>query len=59
MSAAARTGELKFVFVELFHHEDSALQGLRDLDPGMVWIPLMVAPTAKLWSMAWWISPGA
>jgi hypothetical protein len=22
------------VFVELFHHEDPALQGLRDLDPG-------------------------
>ena len=22
------------VFVELFHHEDEALQGLRDLDPG-------------------------
>jgi len=34
MSACARSGELKFVFVELFHHEDPALQGLRDLDPG-------------------------
>jgi hypothetical protein len=34
MTAAAKTGALKFVFVELFHHEDPALQGLRDLDPG-------------------------
>ncbi|MFT5413586.1 MAG: hypothetical protein ACI9NC_006341, partial [Verrucomicrobiales bacterium] len=24
----------EYVFVELFHHEDPALQGLRDLDPG-------------------------
>ncbi|MEM0897471.1 MAG: hypothetical protein AAGJ79_11360 [Verrucomicrobiota bacterium] len=34
MSACARTGELEMVFVELFHHEDPALQGLRDLDSG-------------------------
>lgn len=34
MTACARTGALQFVFVELFHHEDPALQGLRDLDPG-------------------------
>jgi hypothetical protein len=34
MTACAKTGDLKFVFVELFHHEDPALQGLRDLDPG-------------------------
>lgn len=34
MTAAAKTGDLRFVFVEIFHHEDPALQGLRDLDPG-------------------------
>jgi len=34
MAAAAKTGELKTVFIELFHHEDPALEGLRDLDPG-------------------------
>ena len=34
MTAAAKTGKLEYVFVELFHHEDPALQGLRDLDPG-------------------------
>lgn len=34
MTAAARTGELKHVFVELFHHEDPALQALRELDAG-------------------------
>lgn len=34
LAAAAKTGELEFVFVEVFHHEDPALQGLRDLDPG-------------------------
>lgn len=32
--AAARTGELKTVFVELFHHEDEALEGLRNLGVG-------------------------
>jgi len=34
MTACAKTGDLEFVFVEIFHHEDPALQGLRDLDPG-------------------------
>ncbi len=34
LAAAAKTGQLEFVFVEIFHHEDPALQGLRDLDPG-------------------------
>jgi len=34
MAAAAKTGELKHVFVELFHHEDPALEALRKLDPG-------------------------
>jgi len=34
LAACAKTGQLDFVFVELFHHEDPALQGLRDLDPG-------------------------
>ncbi len=34
MAAAAKTGKLEYVFVELFHHEDPALEGLRKLDPG-------------------------
>lgn len=34
LAAAAKTGKLEYVFVELFHHEDPALEGLRDLDPG-------------------------
>lgn len=34
LSACARTGKLANVFVEVFHHEDDALQALRDLDPG-------------------------
>ena len=34
MAACARTGKIEMVFVELFHHEDPALEGLRDLDPG-------------------------
>jgi len=34
MAAAAKTGKLEYVFVELFHHEDPALEGLRNLDPG-------------------------
>jgi len=34
LTAAAKTGKLKYVFVELFHHEDPALEGLRQLDPG-------------------------
>lgn len=34
LTACAQTGDLKFVFVELFHHEDPALEGLRNLDPG-------------------------
>ena len=32
--SAAKTGKLEYVFVELFHHEDPALQDLRELDPG-------------------------
>jgi hypothetical protein len=34
LAAAARTGELRSVFVEVFHHEDPALAGLRELDSG-------------------------
>lgn len=34
LTAAARTGRLHHVFVELFHHEDPALEPLRQLDPG-------------------------
>ena len=34
LAAAARTGELRYVFVEVFHHEDPALEPLRKLDPG-------------------------
>lgn len=34
LAAAAKTGKLEYVFVELFHHEDPALEGLRNLDPG-------------------------
>ncbi len=34
LTACARTGKLEYAFVELFHHEDEALQALRDLDPG-------------------------
>ena len=34
LTAAARTGELRYVFVEVFHHEDPALELLRKLDPG-------------------------
>lgn len=34
LSAAARTGELQHVFVEVFHHEDPALELLRKLDSG-------------------------
>ena len=33
MTAAAKTGKLEYVFVELFHHEDAALAGLREADP--------------------------
>lgn len=33
LTACAQTGELKTVFVELFHHEDAALEGLRTADP--------------------------
>lgn len=32
ISAAARTGEMHQVFVEMFHHEDVALEALRELD---------------------------
>ena len=34
LTACARTGKLKTVFVEVFHHEDDALAGLRSLDSG-------------------------
>ena len=34
LAAAAKTGKLEFVFVEIFHHEDPAMQGLRDFDSG-------------------------
>lgn len=34
LTAAAKTGALKTVFVEAFHHEDPALEGLRNLDSG-------------------------
>jgi hypothetical protein len=34
LAAAAKTGKLETVFVELFHHEDAALEALRDLEPG-------------------------
>lgn len=33
LTAAAKTGSLKNVFVEVFHHEDAALAGLRAADP--------------------------
>ncbi len=34
LTACAQTGKLEQVYVELFHHEDPALEGLRKLDPG-------------------------
>ena len=34
LTAAAKTGELRHVFVELFHHEDPALEPLRNLVEG-------------------------
>ena len=33
MTACAKTGKLETVLVELFHHEDPALAGLREADP--------------------------
>jgi len=33
LTACAATGKLEVVLVELFHHEDPALAGLRALDP--------------------------
>ena len=33
LTACAETGALEFAFVELFHHEDPALEALRELDP--------------------------
>ena len=33
LTACAATGKLEVVFVELFHHEDPALEGLRNADP--------------------------
>ena len=34
LAASAKSGKLESAFVELFTHDDPALQGLRDLDPG-------------------------
>ena len=34
LTAVAKTGELRQVFVELFDHADPALEALRNLDPG-------------------------
>ena len=34
LTACAKTGKLATVFVEVFHHEDAALEALRNLDPG-------------------------
>jgi hypothetical protein len=34
LTAAAKTGKLQHVFVEVFHHEDPALELLRQLDSG-------------------------
>ncbi len=34
LTAAAKGGDLKHVFVEVFHHEDAALELLRKMDPG-------------------------
>jgi len=34
LCAAAKTGKLETVFVELFNHTDPALEGLRKLEPG-------------------------
>jgi len=34
LTAMAKTGELRQVFVELFHHQDPALEMLRKLEPG-------------------------
>jgi len=34
LTASAKTGKLQHVFVEFFHHEDAALEGLRNADPG-------------------------
>ena len=33
LHAAAKTGKLHTVFIELFHHQDPALEALRQLDP--------------------------
>lgn len=34
LTACAKTGKLEMAFVELFHHEDDALEALRELEPG-------------------------
>lgn len=34
LTAAARGGELRHVFVEVFHHEDAALEPIRKMDSG-------------------------
>jgi hypothetical protein len=34
LTAAAKTGELKHVFVEVFDHADPTLEPLRELEPG-------------------------
>jgi hypothetical protein len=33
LTACAKTGKLQHAFVEVFHHQDAALEGLRKLDP--------------------------
>ena len=34
LTAAAKTGKLETVFVEMFHHDDVALEAQRNLEPG-------------------------
>ncbi|MFT5122509.1 MAG: hypothetical protein ACI9TH_001472 [Kiritimatiellia bacterium] len=34
LTQVAKTGTLEYAFVEVFHHEDPALEGLRNLDAG-------------------------
>ena len=34
MTACAKTGKLEYVYGEMFHHQDPALQALRDSVPG-------------------------
>ena len=34
LTSMAQTGKLKHVYVEMFDHEDAALEGLRNIEPG-------------------------